>query len=478
MRISSLSTANLKAFESFTMECSDVNIIAGQNAEGKTSVLAFITGLFGKGNSRMLRPGCDSGFIKAKFISDDGEETWDVERIFEPGKVRAATVESSKTGKLGGAKSEITAARFIEQIADSISIDPISRAMNASEADQVKILLETMPMKLEHGELEGAVAELGSTEVPGLAAHLSNATRLASGLDAIRATHKAIYDHRRDVNRDAKTKSTHAGELLAGIPEGQEDGIDWKENLDGVNAEIRQAEQQQAADRLQAEQEYAKFREVVVERERVDNQRIDADIDERIKELEAERTNRKAIVSQERTAERDDLSKLHQESIDEIVAKYKPDLDRLTAAQAVDQQRMTDQVRHNATRAIAVKNAKESDLLTQHSDKMTAVLAKLQELELTLLKRSKIKGLTMREGIIYLDNMPLSEKNTAERAKFWLRIGAMRAGDLGVICADGMECLDAKTFDRVVESLKGSGLQWFLGRVDEKPFRIERINAE
>jgi hypothetical protein len=56
-------------------------------------------------------------------------------------------------------------------------------------------------------------------------------------------------------------------------------------------------------------------------------------------------------------------------------------------------------------------------------------------------------------------------------------ISARRAGDLGVICADGLECLDADQFDRVVKGLLGSGLQWFLGRVDDKDFRIERIAA-
>ena len=490
MRFARISAHHIKGFEDFSTECSDVNICAGKNGSNKTSTLTLVTGLFGKGNPRMLKSGADRGEISAVIVADDNTETWEVTRVFRPGKVETPTVKNSESGKIG-APSE-----FLKRIVDSVSIEPISRAMNADEDEQVRILLDTMPLSLEDGELAREIADVSF--VPGLAVVVKNTAKLPSGLDAIGTVREQIYNYRRDVNRDAKTKRTHATELLESIPEGAL-AEDWDAKLQGLEAELSDVRAAESDAKLAVEQRFgAKNEETAAQY--ADTERsvtalhvaqvnsINEEIDAKIKALEIERDRRQSEVE---AIKRDALKSLaaaaqslydeardiRQRKLDVIANTTRPELERLAGEIIAAKQRVKDSAAYGQTHATATRNNKEAEALEQRSSAMSAALDRLDALKTRLLDRLPIKGLSMEGGVISLGGIPLSEKNTAERAKFWLQIGAMRAGELGVVCADGMECLDQETFDTVVKACLGSGLQWFLCRVDDREFRIERIAA-
>lgn len=475
MRISRLRAVNIKGFTDFEVDCADVNICAGINGSNKTSTITLITALFGnlggKGNSRILRAGADSGEISATIESDDGGETWDYSREFNPGKIGPPVVRSSVTGKLG------SPAEWLRPLIDKVSIEPISRAMNASEEEQTEILLSTIPMAVDQTDLETAAA---GVDVPGLAAHLKNAQRLSSGLDAIAAVHKAIYDERTNVNRDCKTKTTHATELLDSIPKRVEgEDVNWQSRTAELHEEKIRKTREEADESREVERLCsAEFSSVSDMRARLEEE-IDREVDDQIKALEQKRASRKSEVSTDAQRQWKKVTADKEERLTSIQKAYRPIMESLSAQHAESQRNWMEQGQHDSTRAIAARSARESGILKSKSEAMTVALDRLDNLKMSLLGRldKEVPGMRVESGIISIDGVPLSEKNTAERVKFWLMIGARRAGELGVCCADGLECLDDFEFEKVSRAMLRTGLQWFLGRVDSKPFRVERINA-
>jgi hypothetical protein len=477
MRIKSLSCRNIKNFSDYDVECGDVNVVAGKNAEGKTSVLTLVTALFGnlgsgkKGNPRILRAGADFGEISAVMVSDDRSESWNYSREFTPGKVGTPKISSSISGKIGSPVS------FLQPLVDKISIEPISRAMNAPEDEQTQILLSTIPMAVDQSELATAAA---GVSVPGLEAHIKNAPRMPSGLDAIEAIYKAIYDHRRDVNRDAKVKETHAKELLDGIPESA--GVatyDWRARVAELERARNEVTREKDDKHAQSERQLNADNSAIATAVRDGEKQIDDDIDAQIRELEAQRSSRKAEFNTSALESYREAMSNNRQRIEAIAQQYDAKIEAAVKECAVANNHLMDQVGHDRTRAIAAQAQREATALQERSDAMTAALDRLEALKTTLLGRldKEIRGLSVQNGVIHIKGVPLSELNTAERAKFWLTIGARRAGELGVVVADGMECLDDEQFKTVVKAMLGTGLQFFLGRVDSGNFRVERIDA-
>lgn len=474
MRIAKLSCSNIKGFDNFSIECSDVNVCAGLNGTNKTSTLTLVTALFGnlggKTNPRILRAGAERGEISAVIVNDDATETWEVSRVFLPGKVETPKVTSSVTGKVG------SAVEFLKPLVDKVSIEPISRAMNADEDEQVKILLEAIPMAIS---VEDVSAAVGVVDVPGLKAHVQNSARLPSGLDAIAAVHKAIYDHRRDVNRDAKTKGVHAAELLGSIPESAAEDINWTMRVSALTTEKTFKAQAEIDERSQSDGVFNARNAEIAAQLGIAEQKLNEEFERKMRELEEERAGHRAQIYAATQGEYNAASDAHTKRAEAIQERYRPEREKIAEDLAVATQNQLASAGHSKTREIAQQNIKESEVLIAKSEAMTAALDRMDALKLQLLGKldAEIKGLRVEGGVISMNGVALSELNTAERAKFWIRVGVMRAGELGVVACDGLECLDDFEFAKVTKAMLGTGLQFFLGRVDSKPFRVEVISA-
>lgn len=473
MRIKSIRALNIKTFSDFSMECADVNVCSGMNAGGKSSALTLVTALFGtlgqKGDPNILRAGADRGEISATIENDDRTETWEVTRVFLPGKIETPRVVSSISGKIGSPVS------WLAPLIDKVSLDPLSRAMSATPEEQTQILLETLPMAVDQKELDAAAA---GVDVPGIKAHLQNASRLASGLDAINNVHTAIYDHRRDTNRDAKAKTINANELLSTIPDGRE-GTNWKVRAEELQSALYSERNAETSEKTALDRDATERRTQLQTWQAEQDLIVDRDIDARIKELEQERASRKSEVARILADNMAEVNQVEQTQKEEIGTAHRVEIERLTGLLAEAKHNAEDQITHERSRQLSRKAQDESATLAAKSDAMTAALDRLDALRTSMLGRldKEIRGLSLEKGIIYINGVPLSQLNTAEQSKFWIRIGARRASELGVVCIDGMECFDQKHFDAVVQSALGTGLQWFMGRVDDHPFRVEKYDA-
>lgn len=462
MRITYLKALNIKGFQDFTLEPGQVNVIRGKNGSGKTSVLSMLTGALGPGDPRILRTGATEGEIHIRLHEEQTGETWDIRREFVPGQAKTPTVKSSRTGKIGAS------ATFLKQILDTVSMDPIRNAMNASEKEQARILLETMPLDLDADALTKAVAGCLPT------AALERVLKLPA-LDAIKAAYDHIYGERRDTNRDAKKARIHAQELRDSLP-AEAEGTDWAEKAQDLSLKLQTVAAKEARDDMAAEREHANAKQELGSRFSKMAQAIDEEIDAEIRKLDERRRARKNDLDAQERIERDKLADSHQAKLKAITDANRPVREKLTADHATAQQNAGRQDANARTKANAEANEREAAALESKSEAMTAALKNLDGVKEKLLEELPIKGLAFEAGLPILDGVPLSEVNTQQRGDFWLRVGAMRAGDLGLICMDGAECFDSEHMQRWINGAKKlPDIQWFFGRVDDGEFRIETV---
>jgi hypothetical protein len=58
-----------------------------------------------------------------------------------------------------------------------------------------------------------------------------------------------------------------------------------------------------------------------------------------------------------------------------------------------------------------------------------------------------------------------------------VEIAKLRAADLGIVCVDRIECLDAASLEEFRRRALESGLQLFVTRVADSDFNIETADA-
>ena len=467
MRIAKLIAENVKCWEGrHEWTFGDIVVISGSNEAGKTSMLQLVTGLFGPANERMLRPGAAEGLIEATLVEDD--ETWVVSRRFEPGKVSSPSVKSSKTGRLGAS------ATYLKSIVDLVSLDIIATAMRATEKRQAEILLETLPLDLPANSIEAAVGDVGT------AAIVRNAHKLPA-LDAIASVYDDIEQRRRDVNRDAKARRAQAEGLRETIPAGAKgaaaSATDWIFEQRRLSQKLQERIDARAAAMLEAEREAGKRRDAINARFRILEVEIDNEAEKEIEVIRDRQREKHRDLNNQGKIVFDEARAAHQKRLAEIEAEFRPEHDRLTAEHARARELASQQDGIAKTKALAERTEFEAAQLQDQAAAMTKALDNLKALRAGMLEKLPIKGLEVKGGVIYLDGVCLSERNTAAQGLFWLKIAARRAAELGVCVIDNCELFDEENFSMILRNAP-KRIQWFFGRRTEGPLSIVTVDVE
>lgn len=96
----------------------------------------------------------------------------------------------------------------------------------------------------------------------------------------------------------------------------------------------------------------------------------------------------------------------------------------------------------------------------------------LQAFKIEILNNMPIKGLEVRDGDIYLDNVQFDRLNTQTQVDLAIDIALMRVGELQMMCVDGLELMDSKHFDMLLDKLEERGVQAFVTRVTDEKLEI------
>lgn len=480
MRIERIKARNFKSFEDLDETLGDITIISGRNSVGKSTFLdivyaAFIT----EGDRNLLRVGADEGEFTI-YLRDDNGETFEVRRTLKPGKVSAPTVKSSKSGTMGAAAS------FLKTLVDTATLDPIRVVMALPPAEQAKILLETLPLTLDHAELAAAVSQTWGTSlenslllgIPNLTAIIYNAKKLPA-LDALKAVEDCVFDQRKLVNRDVKTQMAHASQLRAAVGPA-DDGKELAAEAAAVAERLEVVIESEAGEKSEILQSCNFSDHAAKASCEADIAKLKEKADKAIADIQERLTAESARLRGERDNKLQHIQRRYAEMREAVTEKYSTEREELKVKRAQIQERVIRQSGAIETKRNAQAAESQAADSKAKSDAMSKALDAIKDIRAKLLESLPIPGLSVEGGQIYLKGVALQEVNTAQQGKFWIGIAVRRAIDkgLGTVIIDDAEHFDDVTFPMILESCKQSGLQFIIGRVAPHPFKVEKWSAE
>ncbi|ATI15724.1 hypothetical protein [Bordetella phage vB_BbrM_PHB04] len=436
MHIAKIKFSNILGIAEMELSPKGFTEISGPNGSGKTSILEAIKAVLETGHdATLLRKGAEKG--EAVLVLDDGTEL--SKTVTPTGSTSAVRRDGKKVPR---------PAEVIKQLTDMISVNPVD-FLRAPKKDRVRVLLEAMPLEADAEKL-AEIAGVKVTAAPGTHA-----------LQVIQQVHTEVYDARTGTNRAVKEKKATITQLEQAVPP-------VPAGADGDEAELDAALQEIDA---------ARDAELGRISTKLDGIRADTrtKIDAIRTKLQADMDALKAAAQAEVDAINAELAKretqaaaARERNVTTFAAQREP-----IAAQlgTLRQNRDLHARRAQTLETIGVMETELEELETQ-AERQTQALAAIEQYKSDLLNSLPIPGLEVRDGEIYRDDVQFDRLNTAQQVDVAVEIAKLRAGDLGVICVDGLESLDTESLDAFRDRALESGLQLFVTRVSDDDFSI------
>jgi recombinational DNA repair ATPase RecF len=430
LRVARVRIRNVMGISELEFSPRAVTVITGGNGTGKSSIIAALTAPQQGGHDpSLLRIGEEEGEVIYEL--NDGTEIR--ERI--TATKSTLTVKDPERGAISKPKT------FLDRLTNTIALNPVE-FLTCSDEQRIRYVLESSPATLTAAQLRAAVG--GALEVPDeIPGH---------PLRVVEKVHKAVYELRTGKNAIARDSGATADQLAKGIP--QLDADELAAEVEAAELEEQEIRQRFAKDRDFIQREVARL-EASYAREL-------EQLRQRLAALEQEAESAIEAASE---AVRPKVEALQQD----LEAALRPVTDRAAAARA--QLALLPQIENQ--RVILRQHRAKAEKAHAESKQLTEALARLDALKLELMEQSPVKGLEIRDGELYFRNVPWSRVNTGEQVKVALKLAKHRAGELPLVCVDGLESLDPQTFDAFLRSAPKTGLQFVVTRVSEGPLRID-----
>lgn len=429
MHIQKISISNLLGIEHLEFDAGQFNEISGRNGEGKTSILEAIKATLGSGHdATLLRKGQKQGEVV--LVLDDGTSL----------RRRVGAEKSDNTVKQDG-KVVPKPVDFLRRLADLTSVNPVD-FLRATKKDRARVLLEAMPIVVDVEKL----VEIASTRLK-----LPDSTHALQVIDAYR---KQVYDDRTGTNRAVKEKEGTINQLRAALPDAP-GGIEGSE--DELRAQIKTHQDKHSEEGLRITNKLTGLRE----------QR-----DAEIASIQDQIAGLQAMVANKREAFTEIEGKAQQQrniaktTMDNAVQPLHRALDAIVANRDAAAKRTA------TIETITNMEAELEDLL-QDAETQTEALEKIDTYKAELLNSLPIPGLEVVDGDIYRDGVQFDRLNQAQQVQIAVDVAKLRTGELGLMCLDGVECLDSTSMEALRVAAEESGLQLFVSRVTDDEFNIK-----
>jgi DNA repair exonuclease SbcCD ATPase subunit len=429
LHVSHVRISNILGIQELEFAPGGFTELVGANGSGKTSTIeALRAALRGGHDASLLRKGAEKGEIV--LVLDDGSQI-----------TKTVTTDATKVNVVRDERKLARPAEAVKALHDVLSVNPVE-FLRAPEKARVDALLQVMPIAVDAERLEQIAGDLVQ---PG------------TGIDQIELTKRAVFEERTGLNRTARDKDGAVKQLRATLPENVPASPDTDASL------VEQLQAIDAARDRDLEAISGAF-EVVC-------QGSSAEVDVlrgRIAEIEEEARRQVEAVKAEIEAERAALSEVRAKSDAERASVR----ERHAAARAEIQARLDgiraaheQQARYRLTTENIQRMSDELEALKAQADGLTAALDSLDEYKAELLASLPIPGLEVVEGRLQRYGIPFDRLNTAQQVEIAVDIAKLRAGELGLICVDGLELLDEEHYEAFREHAAASGLQLIVSRV-------------
>jgi hypothetical protein len=475
MKIKTLSISQILGIQHLDIKLGGkITKITGENASGKTSIIeALKAGLQGGHDATLLRDGAEEG--ETVILLDDGIEIR-----------KSITASESDMQVTHPEVGRITkTATYLKRILNALSLNPL-QFMYAKKDDRLNQFLEAIPITITRDQLPF----VNSTFINSIDFN-------KHGLQVISNLYKLIFEARTNIKRDEKTKRATAEQTRKTLPPDAPDG-DWQAILDAAIAgrDELQASTQASIDALEATTTLAineakakydafkdqanaekqleeamrqKYLDIAIEKLRTDhriaNEKLAADTDIAISN---------ALVVRDASTTALEIESKRQQH--EAIESGRPRYEELTEVIANAGNLIELHANSASTKAFAMQMEAEAEECLTKAKNYTHMLDKLDEFRVSLLKDLPIKGLEVKDGDIYVGNVPFDRVNESKRMILSIEIAAMKAGSLKLIAVDGMERLDSKNFKAWEKAIAATDLQCIMSRVSDDPLTIENVD--
>jgi exonuclease SbcC len=484
-----------------------VNVISGENGQGKTSILEIIEKAFTNNSRRpdFVKKGADKASI---FIQlEDGTE---IKRVITEKTNRAdVTKDGMKASKVE---------TFLKSLVSGLAFNPVD-FLSKSEKEQSDILFSIIPMKIT----EDQIKEWFNDDVKfDLSEH---------GLKVLKRIENYYYEKRREANSDVKAFSSDYDSTISQLPM-KYDAEQWRN--------ISLTELARQLDKVRETNGYIKQANDLINdfenTKQIINNKYDLKIKEINKILEDNIENAKESVKQQKSQIENSIQDLYEEIekykklidkcnneinikkqelkvIDENVIAIKIEVfenESITATNSTEKDRnieldkaserikkAKEYIENNKivdiealkTNIEHVENMKSFVSLYDNAIKTKESLKHYQELSLKydklleiarklpakLIEKSEmpVENLSIDENMkIMINGLPISNLSTAEQIRVALNIARATAGDLKLVCVDKFESLSANMQEEFLKEASKDDFQYFISKVDEGDMKI------
>lgn len=428
MKVARIRIQNVMGIEELEInDPGSVTTVEARNGKGKTSLIEAIRSVVEGGHdATLIRNGADVGEVV--IVLDD--ETTITKRITAEGSKLSVT--RPDIGEIRSPKS------YVDRLFNALSVNPI-QFLNLPEKEQARALLEIAPLKLDRGAVEALVGDLITLRESDFRGH---------PLEVLEGIDRRVYDERTGVNRAAKEKQGTVNTLKQGLTDPDE--TDYSAEIASL-----EAERDELASRFLAEREAIdEWMDSTIESSCSEIDVDMAQLRERLTVLEAERASRVDQITREADSKH--------AAIDQTEPAKKEELKgRIQTLRAKSE----TQTATRSTRRTVAQLEREIQALNDRSGNLTTAREHLDNLRLAMLKDLPIRGLEVREGILYKGDVPFRRLNKAEQVKVAIRLAQLQAGDVPLVCVDGIEALDGPTFEAFRKHASQTDLQFIVTRV-------------
>ena len=426
MKINHIRINSILGIDELEFSAGQFTEIVGQNGQGKTSVLEAIkAALQGGHDASLLRKGAEKGEIV--LVLDDGTEI--SKRITE----RSSPLSVIQDGKKASRPTDV-----LKTITDMLSVNPID-FLRAPKKDRVRVLLESMPIEADTQKLT-EISGVPVTAQPGV-----------HGLAVVDAVRKQVFDDRTGTNRAVKEKEATINQLRLAMPDAPA-GVEGNE--DELMAQMEEA-------RVAKDADLARIRGKL-DGIKANNQSQIADI----------RAKAQAEIDAILAAERDIEGKAAQQR-ERTIAKHTETVAPIQQSLAAIRANRGAAAKREQAQETIKQMEEELQDLREDAENQTKALSDIDAYKIELLASLPIPGVEIVDAELMRDGVLFDRLNTAQQVQIAVEVAKLRAGDLGVVCIDGVELLDSAAFDEFKTQAIASGLQMFVSRVSDEKFQVK-----
>lgn len=452
MQITRLKIKNFLSVSDVEILPGKVTQIAGQNNSGKTTVLRAIEfALKGSTDGSQVKHGTDQAEVMIEF-----DDSTVIHRRLKPTGTQTVSVAS-------GDKKLEKPQQFLNQLFTTSTFNPLSLL----DPDlRTEALLKCIPIQVTESVLSRVVGDGAPIPLPPL-------DYSQHGLKVADQAHRYFYQRRYEANKIAKDKAEIVKVKRDELPEIPQLDPEYNrpavtQSLEVVRKQIIEEESKRAVVKHRIG-EFEKLRQKVEEHSAVlEIQR------KRVRDLEASLIEARTRLEASTEANVTMVSDMN--AAEETLSVGGPDQKKLTnlTGQVAELNNMMTHIERRdsiLTQHAAITeldtDAKNAQLFADQLDMIVKNLGDsfrerlLREVELP------VQGLSYSEGKFTLEGSSLDNLSTSKSIRLAVALARKLSAQTKIVCIDGVEALDAETFEMFEKEIANDGFSYFLTTVGD-----------